>query len=223
MSITDPAIEEGLALEVWHIHDDGLTEQITDFSVEGSAVRFTVESFSVYLVCSYTEELRADDYTDAQGTDTEEQPAPIPQEEQADSGDNAVAVWGAAPVGVHVQTQDVTERYQNFDPSAVNMPAVGETNAFRSDGTGTEKRYTVLTAYDISLSLNGEEYQPEPGSPLTVSITNPAIQEGLALGEGEFVTGPCAATRWTSTGASIPTPSRARARSPSASSSKSSA
>ena len=63
VTITDPSIEEGMALEIWHVHDDGLTEPIMDFSVEGSTVRFTAESFSVYLVCSYTVDFHWGDYT----------------------------------------------------------------------------------------------------------------------------------------------------------------
>ena len=181
VNITDPAIEEGLELEVWHIHDSGATEPITDFTVEGGAVRFDVESFSVYLLCACTVDSHADDNTHTDAAEAAEQPAPIPQEEQADSSDNAVAVWGEVPAGVYVQTEDVSARYQDFVPSAANMLMSGETNAFLSDGSGAERSRHVLAAYDISLSLNGEEYQPEAGNPLTVSITNPAIQEGLEL------------------------------------------
>ena len=61
--ITDPAIREGMELELWHIHNDGATEQITDFTVEGNSIRFMAESFSVYLVCAYTVDFHWGDYT----------------------------------------------------------------------------------------------------------------------------------------------------------------
>ena len=54
VSITDPAIREGIELELWHIHNDGAAEQITDFTVEGNSIRFMAESFSVYLVVCTT-------------------------------------------------------------------------------------------------------------------------------------------------------------------------
>ena len=38
-----------------------------------------------------------------------------------------------------------------------------------------------MAAYDISLSVDGEKFQPAPGNPLEVSISNPAISENLRL------------------------------------------
>ena len=60
--ITDPAIREGMKLELWHIHNDGAPEQITDFTVEGNSIRFMAESFSVYVVCTYTVDFHWGDY-----------------------------------------------------------------------------------------------------------------------------------------------------------------
>ena len=45
----------------------------------------------------------------------------------------------------------------------------------------TKTQYQVLAAYDISLSVDGEKFQPAPGNPLEVSISNPAISENLRL------------------------------------------
>ena len=45
----------------------------------------------------------------------------------------------------------------------------------------TETRYQVLAAYEISLSVDGEAFQPAPGNPLEVSISDPAISDNLRL------------------------------------------
>ncbi|MBR3403636.1 MAG: Ig-like domain-containing protein [Parasporobacterium sp.] len=44
------AIEAGRRLHVWHITDDGEREEITEFAVEGSTVRFEAEGFSAYAI-----------------------------------------------------------------------------------------------------------------------------------------------------------------------------
>ena len=48
VEITDPAIHEGSALELWHIKDNGDREQVNDFTVENGKVSFFAEGFSVY-------------------------------------------------------------------------------------------------------------------------------------------------------------------------------
>ncbi|MBQ9720134.1 MAG: hypothetical protein IJV64_05495, partial [Oscillospiraceae bacterium] len=135
----------------------------------------------------------AENTANAENTENAENTANAENAENADSTENtdntdyidytdsAVAVWGEVPAGVYVVTEDVSARYQGFDPREAKTLTTGETNSFLSDGSGAEKHYSVLAAYDISLSLNGEEYQPEPGSPLTVTITNSAIEEGMPL------------------------------------------
>ena len=80
---------------------------------------------------------------------------------------------GEAPAGVNVETTNVTGQYTDFDPKAYTL-SVTDTAAFLSgepeSRRSAEGRYKVLAAYDISLSLNGGEYQPEPGKPLQVSM-----------------------------------------------------
>ena len=50
VKITSKAIEEGMNLRVWHIRDDGTREEVTEFTVSGSTIRFEAAGFSVYEV-----------------------------------------------------------------------------------------------------------------------------------------------------------------------------
>ena len=50
VSIDVPDIEEVVELHIWHIKEDGTTEEISNFTVEGSHVRFTSAGFSVYAI-----------------------------------------------------------------------------------------------------------------------------------------------------------------------------
>ncbi len=99
--------------------------------------------------------------------------------------DAAVTVTGEAPEGVEVRTEDVSGAYGDFDPDAFSGAGVSDMETFASDESeylrSEDPSYTVLAAYDIALSLNGEDYQPEDGRPLAVSITLPEIPKGTEL------------------------------------------
>ena len=50
VEITDPAISEAGCIELWHIRDDGESEQITDFKVTEGTLSFYATGFSVYQI-----------------------------------------------------------------------------------------------------------------------------------------------------------------------------
>lgn len=50
VEITDPAISEDGSIELWHIRDDGVREQVTNFTVSGTTVSFLATGFSVYEI-----------------------------------------------------------------------------------------------------------------------------------------------------------------------------
>lgn len=96
----------------------------------------------------------------------------------------AVSVKGEIPVGVSVEATKVSEKYTDFDPKAYVLSVMKNALFMRGspeNRRSTKESYKVLAAYDISMLLNGAEYQPEAGRPLEVSITDPAINENLML------------------------------------------
>ena len=50
------AVANGNAITLWHVLDDGTTEQITDFTVDGDTVTFDASGFSVYIITETTVE-----------------------------------------------------------------------------------------------------------------------------------------------------------------------
>lgn len=50
VEITDPKITQGSSIELWHIRDDGVREQITDFTFEDGKISFYAAGFSVYEI-----------------------------------------------------------------------------------------------------------------------------------------------------------------------------
>ena len=52
VEITDPRITDGANLQIWHVTDDGKSEEITDFTVENGKVTFDAVGFSVYKIVS---------------------------------------------------------------------------------------------------------------------------------------------------------------------------
>ena len=46
---------------------------------------------------------------------------------------------------------------------------------------GDDVQYALIGAYDVSISLNGEDYQPNEENPIRVSIIDPAIEEAEDL------------------------------------------
>ncbi len=57
-------------------------------------------------------------------------------------------------------------------------------SAIVEDVTGEEEYADALAAVDITINNNNEEFQPEAGSPISVSIYNSAIKEAIAAGTG---------------------------------------
>lgn len=61
-------------------------------------------------------------------------------------------------------------------------PADGiETVSTSTDAEDDLDNYSVLAAYDITISDGNEEYQPDSEHPISVSITNPNITENMDL------------------------------------------
>ena len=52
VEIADSRITEDSVFELWHIRDDGVREQITDFTVEEGKVCFDATGFSIYEIVS---------------------------------------------------------------------------------------------------------------------------------------------------------------------------
>ena len=99
--------------------------------------------------------------------------------------DSAVSLSGEAPAELVVETEDVSAHYADFDPNAFLTRSLLKTTLFMNrrapSRRSVETKYSVLAAYDISLSVEGEKYQPDADSPLTVSISDPAINKDLTL------------------------------------------
>lgn len=55
VEIANPEISAATPTELWHIHDDGAREQITDFTLEDGRIRFYATGFSVYAIVTVPE------------------------------------------------------------------------------------------------------------------------------------------------------------------------
>lgn len=84
-----------------------------------------------------------------------------------------VTVEGLMPEGTQGTARDVTK---NYDEPALLIGGNDEKAAAKVDKGTLE--LTALAAYDITLRADGEEYQPDEGHPLTVTIVNSALVEG---------------------------------------------
>ena len=95
--------------------------------------------------------------------------------------DGVVSVYGEVPAGTEIGVFDVYADFEGFDPAYYDALAGTLTDEREEDGLywqrTVERDYTLLTAQNIALSVNGESIQPEPGSPLEISISDPAISE----------------------------------------------
>ena len=130
--------------------------------------------------------------------------------------DGTLTLTGEAPVGVVVNTEDVSDQYVDFDFASLtesepepepapelkpiqfspkastnfmqNALAEMLTEAVQEQAASEapqaeESRpwYDLIGTYDISLSLDGDEYQPDADHPIEVRLTDPAIDRGLDL------------------------------------------
>ena len=123
----------------------------------------------------------------AEGSDSEAQDAE-PEYSAIDYSDDAVNVSGEVPDGTDVTATDVLaldpERFAAFAQMLDQQPEAEleldesytlNTDEASAEVSGTGANRIVLAAYDISLSFNGGEYQPDEDHPLRVSITADAI------------------------------------------------
>ena len=147
-----------------------------------------VECFSVVAVgapASYAE------WPEETPTAVEETMTPLGVDVKGENGtgepdylnyyDGVVSVYGEVPAGTEIGVFDVYADFEGFDPAYYDALAGTLTDEREEDGLywqrTVERDYTLLTAQNIALSVNGESIQPEPGSPLEISISDPAISE----------------------------------------------
>lgn len=87
-----------------------------------------------------------------------------------------VIVEGMMPEGTQGVARDVAQNYEDVTALLASL----DQNAAAEVMAGT-REVSTLAAYDITLRADGEEYQPDEGHPLTVTIVNDAIAEGQNL------------------------------------------
>ena len=106
--------------------------------------------------------------------------------------DDSVILDGTVPPEVTVTVEDVSALYADFDLASLVQPEpvvqaaplfAGWRKAFQMLTNSVPEqtlqaaspRYELIGAYDITLWLANETYQPEPGHPIRVHISDPAI------------------------------------------------
>ena len=94
------------------------------------------------------------------------------------AGVTGVTVEGMMPKGTKGTAHEVTQDYAK--PEAL-MAGLDKESA-RAVEAGTLE-VAPLAAYDITLEADGKEYQPDEDHPLTVTITNNAIDGAVAAGK----------------------------------------
>ena len=95
-----------------------------------------------------------------------------------------VILSGLMPKNGLAEATDVTEEYADFVPSkSVEQGEADETSIEQGETVGTENGEAAHTiaAYDISITNDGEEYQPED-KPIEVTIKDEAIATAVANG-----------------------------------------
>ena len=97
----------------------------------------------------------------------------------------SVLLNGLVPKNASATATDVTEEYTDFIPSrSVEQGEADETSIEQGETVGAENGEAAHTiaAYDISITNDGEEYQPED-KPIEVTIKDEAIQAAIAAGK----------------------------------------
>ena len=89
-----------------------------------------------------------------------------------------VTVEGMMPEGTKGTAHEVTQDYAKPDALMVGL----DKESARAVEAGTLE-VAPLAAYDITLEADGKEYQPDEDHPLTVTITNSAIDGAVAAGK----------------------------------------
>ena len=91
---------------------------------------------------------------------------------------DGVTVEGMMPEGTVGTAREVTQDYAKPEALMVGL----DKDSARAVKAGTLE-VAPLAAYDIALEAKGEEYQPDEDHPLTVTITNNAINDAVAAGK----------------------------------------
>ena len=89
-----------------------------------------------------------------------------------------VTVEGMMPEGTKGMAHEVTQEYAKPEALMVGL----DKESARAVEAGTLE-VAPLAAYDITLETGGKEYQPDEDHPLTVTITNSAIDNAVAAGK----------------------------------------
>ena len=95
---------------------------------------------------------------------------------------DTVTLTGEAPEGTRVETYDVSDRYADIDPTTLAVVSGGrrlmaaQPSAYQRS---TDTDYTLLTAREIHLTLDGETVQP--GSDFQVSLSDSGIEKNKNL------------------------------------------
>ncbi len=121
-----------------------------------------------------------------------------------EDSEEVVTLDGDMPEGATVDAVDVTDKcvdgslyddlsaeiqvptdntyFATGSDAELATPADGiETVSTSTDAEDDLENYSVLAAYDITISDGNEEYQPDSEHPISVSITNPNITENMDL------------------------------------------
>jgi hypothetical protein len=91
---------------------------------------------------------------------------------------DGVTVEGMMPKGAKGTAHEVTQDYAKHEALMVGL----DKESARAAEAGTLE-VAPLVAYDITLGAGGKEYQPDEDHPLTVTITNSAIDDAVAAGK----------------------------------------
>jgi hypothetical protein len=89
-----------------------------------------------------------------------------------------VIVEGMMPKGTKGTAREVTQDYTKPETLMIGL----DKESARAVEAGTLE-VAPLAAYDITLETEGKEYQPDEDHPLTVTITNNAINDAVAAGK----------------------------------------
>ena len=91
---------------------------------------------------------------------------------------DGVIVEGMMPEGTKGTAHEVTQDYAKPETLMVGL----DKESARAVEAGTLE-VAPLAAYDITLEADGKQYQPDEDHPLTVTVTNSAIDDAVAAGK----------------------------------------
>lgn len=182
VSITDPAINEELVLQLWHFHDDGSYERVEDFTVDGNTIRFAAESFSVYAVVSVTLSrlLEASDGSDYLITASFDSSSGLPS-----SAELSVTELQADDAGFEAFLASAAETLGE-KPEGLALARVFDIGLYDPD---TLKELEPSGSVQVSVSLAGEDLSAYPALRIVHFRGNDPEQAELvsASAEGEIL------------------------------------